>query len=68
MKKTLITICAMLVFSMVMSLPAQAVEVPLVAGQDMPVGHVIVEQVDGSLSVEYVLDEVLYEAVKPVIF
>ena len=61
MKKTLITICAMLVFSMVMSLPAQAVEVPLVAGQDMPVGHVIVEQVDGSLSVEYVLDEVLYE-------
>jgi hypothetical protein len=61
MKKTLITICAMLILSMAMSQPAQAVMVPLVAGQDMLVGHVRVEWVGGNLEVEYLLDEELYE-------
>ena len=66
MKKTLMIICAVLVLSMAMSQPAQAVDVPLVAGQDMLVGHVRVEVIEDagvpvSLRVEYLLDEELYE-------
>ena len=65
MKKTLMIICAVLVLSMAMSQPAKALEVPLIAGQDMPVGHVTVEVIDDggvpTLRVEYLLDEVLYE-------
>jgi hypothetical protein len=56
MKKILI-ICAVLILSMVMSQTAQAVMVPLVAGQDLLVGHVRVEiNLDGDLEVEYLLD------------
>jgi hypothetical protein len=61
MKKTLITICAVLIISMAMSQPAHAVMVPLVAGQDMLVGHVRVELDGDNLVVEYLLDEELYE-------